>query len=70
VLVVGDDPDGWAPPVSVREGGERELARAGGPWAGCWTGPRGGGKKERELAGLGSEEEKERGKKKKGVGWA
>jgi hypothetical protein len=70
VLEVRGDPDGRAPPISVRGGGERKLACAGGPWAGCWTRPCGGGKKERELGGLGRKEEKERGTKKKGVGRA
>jgi hypothetical protein len=53
------------------EGGERELACPGGPWAGCWTGPHGGGKNERGLAGLGRKEGKrKRKKRKKGVGRA
>jgi hypothetical protein len=68
MLEVGDNPDGWAPPIIVRERGKEESWRVGGPWACCWIGPRGGGKKERGLAGLGSKEEKERGKRKKGSG--
>jgi hypothetical protein len=31
VLEVGDDPDGWAPPISVREGGKERSWRAGRP---------------------------------------
>jgi hypothetical protein len=68
VLEVGDDPDGRAPPVSEREGGKEGSWRAGGPWASCWTGPRGGGKKERGLAGLAARREK---REEKGKGeWA
>jgi hypothetical protein len=62
VLVVGDNLDGWAPPVCVRRGKARGLAGPGGE---AGQGRAGGSKKERELAGLGRKAEKERGKKKK-----
>jgi hypothetical protein len=65
VLEVGDDLDGRAPLVSMREGGKEGSWRTGGPWACCWTGPRGGVKKERGLDGLGRKEEKRERKKEK-----
>jgi hypothetical protein len=73
---VGDDPDGWTPPVSERRRGKRKGRRALQPGPGGVAGPREG--KERreerppgwavrergELAGLGLKGEREREKEK------
>jgi hypothetical protein len=66
VLEVGDDPDGWAPPVSVRRGRARGLARSAEKlpgWAGMAV--RGKGGEGREAGWLGPQGRKERGKREK-----
>jgi hypothetical protein len=74
-----DEPDRQAQPVSGREKGRRELARG---WAvglgerrrgaGCWTGPRGGGKKGKKEGQLGcaARKKKREGKRKRKRDWA
>jgi hypothetical protein len=70
MLEVGDDPDGWAPPISVRRGKARRLA---GPreklagWASRAVQEKGRGRK-KGLLGLGRAGREK--KARKLAGWA